>query len=170
MAYKFCSNCGNHLPFTNYPFAPQTCTECGRTQYHNSKPCAGGLIVRDGCVLLVKRAVEPFKDYWDLPGGFLEAGEHPRDGMFREVREETGLEVRVRELLGVYVDRYDNNGDEIFTLNHYYIVEPIGGALRAADDVNAFAWFALDALPDAIAFEHAPVVLRDLQERMKRGF
>ena len=104
----------------------------------------------------------------DLPGGFLEAGEHPIDGMFREVREETGLDVRVIELLGVYIDRYDNNGDEIFTLNHYYVVEPIGGELRAADDVDAFHWFALDALPAQIAFEHARVVLSDLREWMKR--
>ena len=96
MRYKFCSNCGNELPITNNNFAAQSCARCGRTLYHNSKPCAGALIVRDGCVLLVKRAVEPFKDYWDLPGGFLEAGEHPRDGMLREVREETGLDVRVR--------------------------------------------------------------------------
>jgi 8-oxo-dGTP diphosphatase len=169
MRYKFCSNCGNELPITNNHFAAQSCARCGRTLYHNSKPCAGALIVRDGCVLLVKRAVEPFKDYWDLPGGFLEAGEHPRDGMLREVREETGLDVRVRELLGVYIDRYDNNGDEIFTLNHYYVVEPSGGALRAADDVNAFGWFALDALPDAIAFEHPHVVLRDLRAWVKRN-
>jgi ADP-ribose pyrophosphatase YjhB (NUDIX family) len=73
------------------------------------------------------------------------------------------LEVRVRELLGVYIDRYDNHGDEIFTLNHYYVVEPIGGQLRAADDVNEFGWFALDVLPEQIAFVHARVVLRDLQ-------
>lgn len=168
MAYKFCSHCGNQLPIPNYPFAPQHCAHCGRTQYHNSRPCAGALVVRDGRVLLVKRAVEPFKDCWDIPGGFLEAGEHPREGMLREVREETGLDVSVLGLLGVYIDRYDNNGDEIFTLNHYYVVEPVGGELRAADDVDAFAWFALDALPDAIAFEHARVVLRDLRKWLKR--
>lgn len=166
MSYNYCSHCGSPLNIPAKPLAAQICANCGRTHYHNSKPCAGALIVRDGCVLLVRRAVEPFKDYWDLPGGFLEAGEHPIDGMFREVREETGLDVRVRELLGVYMDRYDNNGDEIFTLNHYYIVEPIGGELRAADDVNAFYWFPLDALPEQIAFEHARVVLRDLRAWM----
>ena len=167
MSYNFCSHCGSSLDIPFDSFAAQKCANCGRTHYHNSKPCAGALIVRDDRVLLVKRAVEPFKDYWDLPGGFLEAGEHPLDGMFREVREETGLDVRVIELLGVYIDRYDNNGDEIFTLNHYYVVEPIGGELRAADDVDAFHWFALDALPAQIAFEHARVVLRDLREWMK---
>ncbi len=120
--------------------------------------------MRDGCVLLVKRAVEPFKDYWDIPGGFLEAGEHPLDGMLREVREETGLEVRVIDLLGVYMDRYAVDGEEIFTLNHYYIVEPIAGELRAMDDINAFEWFPVGALPERIAFEHAKAVLKDLGE------
>ncbi len=163
MAYKFCSNCGNALPITRDAFAAQTCAQCGRTQYHNSRPCAGALIVRDGRVLLVKRAVEPYKDCWDIPGGFLEAGEHPLDGMMREVREETGLEVRVLGLLGAYIDRYVFQGEEFFTLSAYYVVEPMGGQLRAQDDVNEFAWFALDALPDAIAFEHPHAVLRDLR-------
>ncbi len=90
MRFNFCPDCGAKLDTSTEPFASQTCTHCRRTHYHNSKPCAGALIVRDGCVLLVKRAVEPFKDYWDIPGGFLEAGEHPQDGMRCEVKEETG--------------------------------------------------------------------------------
>jgi len=164
MAYNFCPHCGAALPQSNDKFAPQTCAPCGRTWYHNSKPCAGALIVHDKRVLLVRRAVEPFKGCWDIPGGFLEPGEHPRDGMLREVKEETGLDVRVIDLLGVYVDRYDFDGVALFTLNHYYVVEPIGGTLKAADDVSEYRWFALNQLPDAndIAFEHAKYVLRDL--------
>ncbi len=168
MHFNFCPNCGAKLDPTAVPFALQVCPNCGRTHYHNSKPCAGALIVRDGSVLLVKRAVEPFKDYWDIPGGFLEPGEHPLDGMLREVREETGLAVRVKELLGVYMDRYARDGEEIFTLNHYYIVEPIAGEVRAADDVSGFEWFLLDALPERIAFEHARVVLRDLVKSKRK--
>ncbi len=149
----------------NELFAPQTCTSCGRTQYHNSKPCAGALIVKDNRVLLVKRAVEPCQGCWDIPGGFLEPGEHPLDGMLREVKEETGLDVRVIGLLGVYMDRYKFDGEDFFTLNHYYVVEPIGGTLRAADDVDAYEWFDLGDLPaaDKIAFAHEQVVLRDLR-------
>ena len=65
MAFNFCPNCGAKLDSTADPFAAQTCGSCGRTHYHNSKPCGGALIVKDGKVLLVKRAVEPFRDYWD---------------------------------------------------------------------------------------------------------
>jgi ADP-ribose pyrophosphatase YjhB (NUDIX family) len=166
MSFNFCPNCGIKLAASPEPFAPQACANCGVMHFHNSKPCAGALIVKDGKVLLVKRAVEPFKNYWDIPGGFLEAGEHPRDGMLREVREELGVEVRVKALLGVYMDRYHTYGEEIFTLNHYYVVEPISGELRAADDVSEWKWFELDALPDRIAFEHERAVLGDLQKKI----
>ncbi len=167
MAFNFCPNCGTRFAATYADaFAPQKCRQCGRVSYHESKPCAGALIVRDGRVLLVKRAVEPFKNHWDIPGGFLEPGEHPLDGMLREVKEETGLVVRVKELLGVYMDRYDDGTEEKYTLNHYYIVQPLEGTLRAADDAIETRWFALDALPEQIAFEHARQVLRDLRERI----
>jgi 8-oxo-dGTP diphosphatase len=126
--------------------------------------------VQDGKVLLVKRGIEPFKGWWDIPGGFLEAGEHPRDGMLREVHEETGLSVCARELLGVYMDKYATaDGRTIYTLNHYYIVEPTGGTLRAADDAVELRWFALDALPEQVAFEHAGVVLEELQKKVTSG-
>ncbi len=167
MRYNYCSNCGAKLGTQTAPFAPQTCAACGQTHYHESKPCAGALIVLDGRVLLVKRGIEPFKGWWDIPGGFLNAGEHPRDGMLREVREETGLSVRVRELLGVYVDHYlTTDGRDIYTLNHYYIVEPDGGTPRAADDAVELRWFPLDALPEQVAFEHARVVLGELCKKM----
>jgi ADP-ribose pyrophosphatase YjhB (NUDIX family) len=169
VTFNYCPNCGTQFQSRAKPFAAQKCAQCGRTSYHNSKPCAGALIVKDNCVLLVLRAVDPFKNCWDIPGGFLEAGEHPCAGMLREVKEETGLAVRVIELLGVYMDRYALDGDDFFTLNHYYVVEPIGGTLRAADDVSAYRWFPIDAPPNEseIAFEHARVVLRDLRARQK---
>ena len=52
-------------------------------------------------------AIEPRQGYWDLPGGFLEEGEEPLDGLRREFREETGLEVEPVEWLGAFVDPYD---------------------------------------------------------------
>jgi ADP-ribose pyrophosphatase YjhB (NUDIX family) len=169
MSFTFCPDCGARFKeLSADAFAPQKCAQCGRTHYHESKPCAGALIVRDRRVLLVRRAIEPFKDYWDIPGGFLEPGEHPLDGMLREVREETGLDVRVIKLFGVYMDHYDNNGREIFTLNHYYVVEPTGGTPRAADDASELHWFSPNELPNRIAFEHARRVLCDLREKMMK--
>jgi len=60
MSFNYCPNCGTKLAVEKNLFASQHCGSCGRTHYHNSKPCAGALIVKDGRVLLVKRGVEPF--------------------------------------------------------------------------------------------------------------
>lgn len=158
MIYKFCSNCGARLESTQ-SLEPQHCTSCGTYHYHNSKPCAGALVIQDGNVLLVKRKVEPFKGWWDIPGGFLEAGEHPEDGAKREVREETGLDVRLTRLHGIYMDTYGDSNSH--TLNIYYLAEPISGVPRAGSDAVDYQWFALSELPEQIAFRHARRVLAD---------
>lgn len=109
MHYKYCSICGCELG-EGKPFAPQQCDNCGNPHYHNSKPCSGALVVREGKVLLARRGVEPYKGCWDVPGGFLESGEHPEQGAIRELREETGLNIRLNGLLGMYMDRYGADG------------------------------------------------------------
>ncbi len=165
MAFAFCPYCGAPFEATTEPFAPQKCRRCGRTSYHNSSPCAGALILKNGRLLLVKRGIEPFKGKWDIPGGFLEPGEHPVQGVIREVKEETWLDVQIRQPLGVYIDRYEGpDGTLAFTLNHYFIVEPSSEIPQAADDAVDLNWFPLDALPgdSDIAFEHERDVLHDL--------
>src|SRR5205823_950767 len=123
------------------------------THFHNSKPCAGALIVDGNRVLLAERGVEPHRGDWDVPGGFLEAGEHPRDGARREVREETGLKVDLGEPFAILVDRYPY-GDAIdYTLNVYYIATVAAGLPVPADDVASLRWFPLTDLPDNIAFD-----------------
>ena len=142
------------------------CSGCGRVLYVNSKPCAGALIERDGKVLLIRRAIEPFRDAWDIPGGFLQPGEHPSDGAIREVREETGLVVELRMLLGIWMDTYASGDTQADTLNCYYVAETVGGELRPSDDAAEVAWFGPDELPERIAFEHAPAVLAAWREHV----
>jgi len=80
------------------------CPACGFVYYASSKPTAGAL-VEDGAgrVLLARRALEPFKGRWDIAGGFLDEGEPPLDGLRRELREETGLEVEPLDFLGAWI-------------------------------------------------------------------
>ena len=163
MAYKFCTNCGHKLSILEgAALAPQTCANCGMSHYHNSRPCAGILVVhpQGHAVLLVRRGIEPFKGYWDIPGGFLEPGEHPEEGARREAFEETGLQVELSRLHGIYMDGYDDP-DSRPTLNIYYVAQPIGGAERAASDAVELRWFGWDELPAQIAFAHAAQVLAD---------
>ena len=65
-------------------------------------PAVAGVIVRDGEILLVRRGVEPSKGKWSVPGGSVEWGETLVEALKREVREETGLEIEVGEVAGVY--------------------------------------------------------------------
>jgi ADP-ribose pyrophosphatase YjhB (NUDIX family) len=133
--------------------------------YRNAKPTAGALIVREGKVLLGRRAVEPFLGWWDIPGGFLDPWEHPADGVVREVREETGLIVLPGELLSVIVDTYGDGGD--YTLNFYYLAANVAGEPRPADDVAELGWFAPEALPEQVAFASGRQALATWQRRLR---
>ena len=129
------------------------CPGCGHAQYNNSRPCAGALVESNGRLMLIRRGVEPFKGWWDIPGGFLDPGEHPEAGAVREVREETGLAIHLTSLLGIYMDTY-GDGSDVYTLNVMYLAEPIGGVARPADDAVEIGWFGPDELPVNIAFRN----------------
>jgi ADP-ribose pyrophosphatase YjhB (NUDIX family) len=118
------------------------------------------VVVDEGRVLLARRAGEPFRGYWDLPGGFVDEGEHPLDGIRRELREETGLDVEPEDFVGVWMDRYGDAEDAHATLNLYWTARVLGGEAQAADDVTELAWFGPDELPPAeeLAFHIAEVL------------
>jgi len=151
--WKLCPRCGHDLE--PHGGAHLHCPGCGSTYWANSAPAVQGLLVRDGKVLIGRRKIEPRKGYWDLPGGFLEEGERPLDGLRREFREETGLEVEPVEWVGAFVDPYDPH----YVLGLTWIVEGEGEP-RAADDVEELAWFGPDELPEEMAFASQHEVLR----------
>jgi 8-oxo-dGTP diphosphatase len=134
-----------------------TCAVCGYVAYAGSAPAVQALVVREGRVLLARRAVDPGAGLWDLPGGFLDEGEAPVDGLQRELREETGLAVELGTFMGAFVEPYD----ERFVLGLTWTATPEEGEPRAADDVAELAWFAPAELPPpgAFAFAHHPVLL-----------
>lgn len=173
--YRYCPLCTTPLEERQVGHGThQVCPQCGFVNWNNSKPCAGGLVIQEGKVLLVKRGIEPYKGYWDIPGGFLDSGEDPKEGVRRELREETGLEVYVGDLLDIIVDIYGDRtkaqhpGELDYTLNIYYLAEPTGGTLRPADDAVDFHWFPLNELPpdSTIAFENGRAALHALREHI----
>lgn len=112
--------------------------------------CVGG-IVRDegGRILLVKRGRPPSEGLWSIPGGRVEPGEDDRAAVTRELREETGLDVTVSDLVRT-VDRPGPDG--VAYEIHDYAVTVAGGALRAGDDAADVRWATaeeLRALPTA---------------------
>lgn len=163
MRARYCPACGGPLQKRHLqPDEParDVCTRCGRIHFRNAKPTASALVVRDGRVLLVQRAIEPARGAWDIPGGFLEVDEHPEAGTVRELREETGLAITIIGLLGIYLDRYGSAGDADTTLNIVYLAMAQGDP-RAADDAATIGWFAPAELPETFAFEHMRAALAD---------
>lgn len=122
----------------------------------------GALIIRRGCILLVERGREPLKGSWSLPGGVLEAGETLETGLGREVREETGLEVKAARLFEVF-ERImpDAEGRVEY---HYvlldYLCRVAGGAPKAGDDVSRVEWAALKDLKKYRITEGTEAVIR----------
>jgi 8-oxo-dGTP diphosphatase len=139
------------------------CAACGFIFYQNAKPCASVLVLHQGRLLLVKRGIDPYRGWWDIPGGFLEADEHPETGAVREAREETGLLIRPVELLGIFMDTYGSSGD--YTLNLCYVAELLGGQAHPASDVTELRWFDLQELPDQVAFDWSQEALAMLKEK-----
>jgi 8-oxo-dGTP diphosphatase len=158
---RYCSYCAAPLPGP----PPVTCPACDASHWLDAKPCAGALVTHDGRLLLVRRAHQPWRGSWDVPGGFCGPREHPAEAAAREVREETGLVVRVGDVLGMWIDTYapDGPGADKVTLNIYFHATPdrASEAVRDPYEVAEIAWFAPDELPADIAFPgHVPAVLR----------
>ena len=109
--------------------------------------------------MLVKRSIEPYFGYWDIPGGFLEDGEHPEDGACREVLEEAGIEIELKGLIGVYVESYP--GEEMVnTLTLAYAAAPRGEP-KPGHETTAVRYFPADAIPQNLAFDHAKQTIAD---------
>ena len=128
----------------------------------------GGVIIDQGRTLLIRRGSEPLRGEWSIPGGTLEIGESLEAGVARELLEETGLEVRVLDMIEVF--------DRIFPAEpggkgkprgrpkyHYvivdYLCERISGEARAASDVTDVAFAREEELPGFRLTETATRVL-----------
>ena len=122
----------------------------------------GGVVVSHGRALLVRRATEPLKGEWSVPGGVLELGEKLRDGVRREVLEETGLEVEPLQVLEVFDSIF--NDEQGRTQYHYvlidYLCSVISGEACAGSDVSEVRWVTEDEL--------AALGLRESIERVVR--
>jgi ADP-ribose pyrophosphatase YjhB (NUDIX family) len=158
--FRYCPADGTKLGEPR-PSGGVTCSLCGRSWYRNSAPAVGAAIVEGDKALLTVRAREPEKGRLDLPGGFLQVGEHPADGLAREVREELCVEVEVLEppiLLATHT--YGPDGQYVLAIGFRALI--VGGEPNPTDDVAAIRWISLEEVDSAdFAWEHDRRMIRE---------
>lgn len=123
--------------------ARPVCTGCGQIAYLDPKLAVAVLIARDGSILLGRRGPgtrEPGK--WSFPAGFVERGERVEDAAVREAREETGLDIELGPLVGLF----SSSGEAVVLA--VYAAAAISGEPGAGDDLTELAWFPLATLPE----------------------
>ena len=127
-------------------------------------PAVAAVIVENGKLLLVERAVEPSKGKWSVPGGSVEWGEPLAEALKREVREETGLEIEVEKVAGVFDLIIRNEAGK--PQYHYVIVDffacVIGGELVPGDDAAKARWVPVEELDNYELSNHLRSRLRQM--------
>lgn len=163
---RFCAFCGGPLVDGVVEDRPRrVCSSCGRVAYRHPALGAVAAVVRSDEVLLVKRAIEPYRGHWTLPAGYLEINEEPWEAARRETREETGLEIEQVELMGVLTNRDDHRRSGVVIA---YLARPVGGTLAAGDDAEEAGFFPLRALPSDLGFMNNRRLLEMLARRLDR--
>lgn len=142
---RFCTLCATPLVQEHVHGALRpVCPACGHIVYFDPKVAVTVFIEQDERVLLVRRAHEPARGLWAMPAGFVEWDEAPEDAALRETLEETGLQVRVTDLLAVFPRRDKGLADIVIS----YRARVVGGILQAGDDADDARFFTRDALPE----------------------
>ncbi len=157
--YRYCPRCSAELVEKKIDHRKRkVCPVCGLVLYKNPAPASAAIIVENHKILLVKRKYDPFKGDWSLPAGFIEYDESPENCVIREIKEEVNLEIRIKELFKVYSGSDDPRTHAILIV---YLVEVVGGRLKAGDDAVDARFFRKDQIPGNIAFQAHRQVIQD---------
>lgn len=157
-----CLRCGVELvPVPEGPDEGRPGCPTGHYVFYDNPAVTTFAFIRnsDGRYLALRRAHEPRAGQWDLPGGFIEAGEHPDESVLREIVEETGLTVALERVIGAYTGQYGDGGKH--TVDIGYLARATGGTFVLSDEKSEAAWLGLADLP-TFAFDGENAAMRDL--------
>ncbi len=150
---RYCAGCGNTLEMKSLEGTVRpVCPQCGRVVYYDPKVAATAVVERAGLVLMLRRAVETGYGLWSLPGGYVDRGEVVEEAAAREVLEETGLQVKINGLVGLFSE----SGHPVVVAA--YAAEETGGKLEAGPEALELGFYPLDALP-TLAFPRDRLIL-----------
>jgi 8-oxo-dGTP diphosphatase len=120
------------------------------------------VVVENSSILLIKRKNDPYQGSWALPGGFVEYGETVENAAVRETKEETGIDVKLKELVGVYSD--PDRDPRGHTITVCFLGSNIGGMLKSATDADDAKYFDLNTIKTLdLAFDHERIIQDSLK-------
>jgi ADP-ribose pyrophosphatase YjhB (NUDIX family) len=132
------------------------CGDCGFVLYMDPKVVACTLLELDGGLVLLKRAIEPQRGKWVMPGGYVDRGEEVTAAAVRETQEECGLKTRILGLHGVY------SYSGMIPVVVVYLARHISGDLIAGDETEEAGLFPRDRIPwEDLAFRSTFDALKD---------
>jgi ADP-ribose pyrophosphatase YjhB (NUDIX family) len=143
--FRFCPACGSDLTEPDAE-GGSSCPGCKRSWYRNAAPTAGCAVLHDGKVLVVRRARDPEKGRFDVPGGFLKFREDPVSAVKREVKEELDIEVDLSEndFVQAVPHAYGNEDEWVLALGFH--ARFVSGTPEPNDDVAEARWIGEDEI------------------------
>jgi len=157
--FQFCPVCGGDLRSTALKeHEPErlVCAECGFVFYLDPKLVACAIVEIEDKIILLRRSISPQKGQWVVPGGYVDRGEEVAAAAIRETREECGIDIRIRELLGIY--SYPGWLEAVVI----YVTDYVGGNLIADDECMEVKLLSHSEIPwDKLAFRSTRDALTD---------
>ena len=146
------------------------CAACGHEVFVNPRPTGTAIIFDDAeRFVVIRRARPPQAGWWDLPGGFCDGWEHPRDAAVREAREELGVEVLLGAFVGMWVGTYEYQGEQLPVLDCFWLARLAPGATITLDasEGTEYAWVPLSD-PPPLAFTTMESAIREVRRSPAR--
>jgi ADP-ribose pyrophosphatase YjhB (NUDIX family) len=162
---NYCSHCGSSKLHQKQPTEDThkriVCDQCARVHYHNPTIICGCIIEQGDKVALCLRAIEPQKNTWTIPAGYLEFGESTEAAAQREALEETGMEIEIRELYSVF------NVQHMHQVYIIYRAQFVQKNQEMGHESLAVKWFTEQTLPaEQLAYPAIKtMLLRHAKER-----
>ena len=149
--YEYCSSCGKKNTYSHIDGNMRYhCSSCKAIHYENPRPTATLICPKDDYILLGRRAFNPGKGEWGLPGGFMELQETLFEAALRELKEETNLNGEVIKILGT-CSHYGSVFGDILLIGLEVKINN-WDFMQAGDDVSELKFFHVNKLPD-LAFD-----------------